>query len=276
MSAATAKSLLEADAPRAASAVRRVAGDLLDTLQGALDQAMHGKPSAVRIYVEAYRDLNERLLSVVHEARPDLVIRVDDRLLLVDVKGKPSEIAIRVLEHTALEAPFSPWVRHYGAGSGVALALLAHLRSYLESAKPLQPPKPGLLSETHADKRQLETFLELLSLQLRVQQSSPLDGIRETFVLSKTELASIFSVSRQAIDQWREEGVPAGRQDKVAVVAALADLLARQLKPDRVPGVVRRKARAYQGRSMLDLIRLNRHEELLDRTRATFDWSATA
>jgi hypothetical protein len=103
-----------------------------------------------------------------------------------------------------------------------------------------------------------------------------LSTIEEPLGLSKTELGRLFGVTRQAIDGWHEQGVPAARQAKAAAVAATVDLLAHRLKPERLPGIVRRPARAYGGLTMLEMIARDRHEELLAITRRSFDWASTA
>lgn len=109
-----------------------------------------------------------------------------------------------------------------------------------------------------------------------LRASSLLEAIQETLALSKTELGELFGVSRQAIDQWRDDGLPSSRQAKVAAVSAICDLLAHRLKGERIPGVARRPAAGYGGLNMLQMISRDRHEELLERIRASFDWSATA
>jgi len=104
--------------------------------------------------------------------------------------------------------------------------------------------------------------------------STLLDEIQASFGLSKTELARLFGVSRQAVDQWRVRGVPGDRQEKAATVAATADLLLHQLKSERLPGIARRPAPAYGGMTMLEMIERDRHGELLERVRGAFDWSS--
>ena len=47
-----------------------------------------------------------------------------------------------------------------------------------------------------------------------------LDPIAETLELNETELARLFGVSRQAVGQWRERGVPSNRMAKVTTAAA--------------------------------------------------------
>ena len=70
-------------------------------------------------------------------------------------------------------------------------------------------------------------------------------------------------------------GRPRARS-QAAAVAAIADLLAHRLKPARVPGVARRPAPAYGGRSMLEVIAADEHEWLLESVRRSFDYAATA
>jgi hypothetical protein len=57
-----------------------------------------------------------------------------------------------------------------------------------------------------------------------------LDPIADAFELSETELGRLFGVSRQAVGQWRDRGVPSSRMAKVTTVAAICDLLGHQLK----------------------------------------------
>ena len=70
--------------------------------------------------------------------------------------------------------------------------------------------------------------------------------------------------------------MPQARKPKVNTVLNIAELLERQLKPGRLPAVARRKAPAYGGRSILEMIGADQHEALLQRIRDSFDWAATA
>ena len=103
-----------------------------------------------------------------------------------------------------------------------------------------------------------------------------LDPIVETLELTETELGHLFGVSRQAVGQWRERGVPSNRMAKVTTVAAICDLLAHQLKPERIPGIARRPADAYGGLSMIEMVEHDREDELLTLIRRSFDWASPA
>jgi hypothetical protein len=101
-----------------------------------------------------------------------------------------------------------------------------------------------------------------------------LDPIAESLELSETELGRLFGVSRQAVGQWRERGVPSSRMAKVATVAAICDLLDHRLKAERIPGIARRPADAYGGLSMLEMIERDRQDELQALIRRSFDWAS--
>lgn len=60
---------------------------------------------------------------------------------------------------------------------------------------------------------------------------------------------------------------------KLNTLSRIADVLEHQLIPDRIPGVVREKAKAFRGRSMLDLIAEDRQDEVLKRVEESFDWA---
>jgi len=105
---------------------------------------------------------------------------------------------------------------------------------------------------------------------------TPLERIATVFGLTHTELARLFGVRRQALDQWESRGVPSQRQEKLATLGAIADLLVGKLKRDRIPGVVRRSAPAYSGRSPLDAIAAGDQDLVLAELRDAFDWSTAA
>jgi predicted transcriptional regulator len=104
-------------------------------------------------------------------------------------------------------------------------------------------------AQTHDD--WLDTFAEQLDRQ---RNAEALARILATWDLNQSDAARIFGVSRQAISKWLNQGVPPDRADSVATLAAATDLLVRHLKRDRIPAVVRRRAPALGGRSLLALV----------------------
>ena len=94
--------------------------------------------------------------------------------------------------------------------------------------------------------------------------------------LTVTDGARLFGIRRQAVQQWLDEGVPGARQPKLHTILEIADLLERNLLPERIPGIVRAPSEAYGGRSMLELIANDRQDELLESVRRSFDWAWSA
>jgi hypothetical protein len=94
--------------------------------------------------------------------------------------------------------------------------------------------------------------------------------------ISGSEAGRLFGVSRSAVEQWLERGVPAARLSRAANLARIADILERNVKPERIAAVVREPAAAYGGRSLLALVGDGRDEEARALLEQAFDWSRTA
>ena len=117
----------------------------------------------------------------------------------------------------------------------------------------------------------LAAFAGELDSQATVDQ---LRRVLSLWGLSQSEASRLFGVSRQALSKWFANGVPADRLETVADLAAATDLLARYLKLDRIPGVVRRRADRIDGRSLLELVAAGDARGTLEACRAMFDLSA--
>ena len=66
-----------------------------------------------------------------------------------------------------------------------------------------------------------------------------IDQIRSAFGLSTEEFAALFHVSRPAVAQWRERGIPVTRAADVDRVRELAEVFLRKFIHARVPQIVR-------------------------------------
>ncbi|MGH2714659.1 MAG: hypothetical protein ACRDM7_12385 [Thermoleophilaceae bacterium] len=260
----------------------RVAGATVEQIEATLPRALAGDRQQVRAYVSAYRELTDRMLNVVGEGRPDLVIIDEHQRVLVAVEGKvrgrqPTTVSWvkAALEQEAMSAPFSDWVGTLGAGRGTAVAVVALLRATLPGTQPLAPPRKRRLPEWQLDERGVVRFYRSVVDELsRVE--TPLDHIASVLGLTQTELAALFGVRRQALDQWQARGVPAERQEKLATLGEIADLLTTKLKRDRIPGVVRRGAPAYGDRSIIEAIAAGDEERVLSELRDAFAWAVAA
>jgi transcriptional regulator with XRE-family HTH domain len=248
-------------------------GELLGRLGDSVAAGLRGSAEATRRYVADYRLLTRRLLAEARAIRPDLVVQDEHGLTPVDARGRRSAALLDVLEHRSAEAPFSGWVGRLDVHEAVAVDLASRVRMLLgldPYAEPTNTPEV-------ADDLAAQRFLRRVRFHLdHPDDDEPLRRVMRALDLSKTETARLFGVTRQAIDGWLANGVPAERQEKLTALLALCDLLERKLKPDRLPGIARRPADAYGDRTMLAMIAADRHRELLTSVRASFDWSAAA
>lgn len=264
--------------PEASRAIERIAPDVLDDVEAWLPAALTGQETAVSHYVVAYQALGERLVSALHSERPDDVVVSGDQIEFRSRTSRAQSIPVAIINSGCLEAPSSPWVVRYGPRKGIALHLLATLREWLPGSSPLHPPE-GWWRDPHRSSTPLPAVgpgFYFAALRQLGRSQPPIERIRGLFALTTTELGGLFGVSRQAVDNWQEQGVPAARYAKLATLAALADVLERQLRSERIPGIARKEAKAYGGLTMLQMISEDRHNELLTLTRASFDWAAAA
>ena len=274
MTTLTATVLDATDSKVAVKAIDAAAPGLRRRLSASLRDALRGRPAATRRYVAAHRELAERLLAAMHEAQPDLVVRDDSGEYCVAHPGGCSRTSMDLLRTFVADAPFSPWVQHDGLGTGVALDLLARARALLPGVEPLALPA-GASFPRLDDPDALLRFTRLVA-EAQQAERSDLERTRAVFGLSVTDLGGLFGVTRQAAGLWLADGPPAARKAKAATVAAIADVLARRLKPARIPGIARRPAAEYGDKTMLELIAADRHEWLLDSVRRSFDYAASA
>jgi hypothetical protein len=248
--------------------------DLLAQLRGGLAAAFEGSPDGARQYVSSYRLLADALIGEAHRALPDAVVDAGNgSLAIADAHGQPARALFGVLENASVEAPFTTWANEFEAAEAVALYAANHVRLLIGAHTLTPPAEPLRLFDDLAAQRFQRCVRRELS---EPGNDNPLLRLMRLFALSKSELGRLFGVSRQAVDGWLARGVPSDRQEKLATLLALADLLERKLKTDRIPGIARRPAEAYGGKTMLELIAEDRQRELLALVRGSFDWSQAA
>ena len=221
-----------------------VEADLVRELERELPAALAGDEDAARRYARAWHQL------VLH--------------VIGSRSGSPAS-AVGVLDRLALTAPFDP-LGPIHALMSVATTISGELnqRSSIRSSPVILPAAIDFDGFTRA-------VLDELS-----GAGSALRSLLSSWQLSTAEAARLFGVTRQAMQQWLEGGVPAARHPKVLAVLRIADLLSRNIQPERIPGIVRSPASGFDAATMLQLIAQDRHQELLDSVARSFDWAATA
>lgn len=249
-------------------------GALLESIGTCLPRALEGSADDARFYVQSCRELTGALLQEGRNVRPDLIVESPQGLTLLDAAGRPAGALLAVLENTCAEAPFTGWTQlDLTVPEAAALHVTNRCRALLGCPTLTEPADRPQVADDLAAVR----FVRRVRFHLNHPDSvHPLRRIMEAFDLSKTDTGRLFGVSRQAIDHWLAHDVPAERTEKVTALLALLDILERRLRAGRLPGVARRAADAYGGLTMLELIAADRHDELLDVTRASFEWHSAA
>lgn len=184
----------------------------------------------------------------------------------------------RVARREAIGLPFRSCLVEDRAGLSVVLTLISDIRRMSSVAPEMVWPREcqtRLYSLFTLDDRGVREFERVVD-QVVDGSVSLLEGVIDAFDLSYTDAGRLFGVTRQAVSQWLVEGIPADRQAKVTTVAQVASLLRHYLVSERIPGIARKPAEAYNDQSMLDMIESDEHLELLEITRRSFDWASTA
>lgn len=245
----------------ATEALRRQLSGVTQVIDQALDEAIRGDIAAARSYVGAY-------LEVVHTLSEQLPTEPAER----------HRVAILACRE-AISLPFRARLVGDLPGLSISMSLLSDMRDMTVVADPLvwPEPRPGRLLELEIGDLDVRRFERTVDRLLdRHATMGPLEEVVEVFDLSYTDAGRLFGVTRQAVAQWLESGVPADRAAKVTTVAQVAELLRHHLLVERIPGIARKHAEDYGGLTMLDMVEDDRHDELLDITRRSFDWATTA
>ena len=219
------------------------ATDVRDDVLAELPAALSGDEEAARRYARAWHELVRELLAT----HPDAPAAAGD-----------------VLDLVALTAPFATGGPLRALMSAAAGIMPSMTRSALPTVRLVLPDAPDY-----------QRFARVVLRELS-GTGTGIERVMAAWQLSVTDVARLFGVARQAVQQWMGQGVPPARQTKLTAVLRLAELLERNLQPERIPAIVRAPADAHGGRSILQTIADDEHDELLDAVERSFDWSATA
>ena len=230
---------------------------------------------AIRVVAKTWLNADpDRVLDRFHVERPDLIAVVDGHFVIAELKANSAIIWRDTLRHEfSMRELLSPWVAQFGYPEGVAAELIATLRSAFRGVRPLVP-EPGF-PIVDVPSAPFHRFLHLFALELETDVSS-LEFVADVLGLNTTEVAHLFGVRRQAVDQWRQRGISPERAEKLEAVRQVTSLLRRYMRTDAIRGMARTHATAYGGLTMLEMIAASRHQELFALTARSFDFAAAA
>jgi hypothetical protein len=250
--------LVKISEARTAEELAEAAGELdpdaVDSFEVVTPRALAGSSEACFAFVRSLR------------------LFVDEVSEDVDPHGRLQEAGYHeALLLRGLSAPMTGWVGSFGFGRGIVASVAAFARELVPSSAPIAAPS-GLAPEVaEADVVEFQRRV-LTSLRL---EDDPLVVIGRELQLNKAELGELFGVSRQAVSEWMDKGVPSARMRDVSQILKTVSLLSRKLKTGRTALVVRRPTPALGGRTLLEVMRDN-PEKALAMVEESFDWSGVA
>jgi transcriptional regulator with XRE-family HTH domain len=248
--------------------------DQFDTFREAMPQALRGEWASIVVLVNRWHRLIGDILEVASDELPDLVRKTDGHFNILTAAHVFSVEPICYLDHRISDVPLSPLISRFGRDIGFGVGAIDAIRLLLPGCSQLRIDVSSGWPDLPAG-CDVSCYRRLVELALRSMQP-PLARVRELFDLNTREIAELFGVKRQAVEQWEQSGeVPAARREKLANLLSVGELLERKLSPGRLPLVARRRADVYDGLTMLDMVRIDRDGELRKLTEQAFDWSGT-
>jgi len=100
--------------------------------------------------------------------------------------------------------------------------------------------------------------------------ATDLADVMQILGASATEMGHMMGVSRQAVDQWLESGVPVNRVATIGQIAQAARALRDYFRAERIPQIAREPIPGLDGRTILEVARTEprRIVELIEQTRS--------
>jgi len=246
-----------------------------DAFREAIPHALRGEWPSIVVLVNRWHGLIGDVLESASDELPDLVRKTGDHFGILTAAHVLSVEPTHYLDHLISDVPFSPLITRFGQDVGVGVVAIDAVRLLLPGVRQLlidvSSGWPDLPEGSDVTR-----YRRLVDMALRSMQP-PLAQVRELFGLNTGEVAELFSVTRQAVEQWEQNGdVPTARREKLANLLSVGELLERKLSPGRLPLVARKRADVYGGLTMLEMVRSDRDGELRKLTDQAFDWSGTA
>ncbi|WP_419842064.1 hypothetical protein [Candidatus Poriferisodalis sp.] len=165
-----------------------------------------------------------------------------------------------------------PWVAPSLDGMGLLTVLVDRLRGFTAGLS-----QQCVRARPDIDEHRFRGFLKMLAeVEHEQERSAPLRRAMTNLELTSGDVAELMGVTRQAVDKWLLAGPPVDRSGKIGAVSEIADILRHRLRDGMPPIVARRRAAAYGGRTILELIAADEHDWLLKSIKESFDYARVA
>jgi len=102
---------------------------------------------------------------------------------------------------------------------------------------------------------------------------SELQEVRETFGLTRSELADLFNRRAQSLSEWEIRGIPQDQRASVERLVDLARLFRRRVIATRIPQIVRTPDEWLGGRTMLQTLRADGVDPIYSYLARLFNYS---
>jgi bifunctional DNA-binding transcriptional regulator/antitoxin component of YhaV-PrlF toxin-antitoxin module len=149
-----------------------------------------------------------------------------------------------------------PFADRFGIEPGRALIFVDSGSDDEFTVRVVRPANAGALTGVFGTTEENVAYVrgERASWEALAPKQDLIGEIQEILGLSQAETAAIFSVSQSTIALWRSSGIPKRRLASVERLHDLALLLRKELKPSRIPEIVRTKDGWLGDRTVIEVI----------------------
>jgi bifunctional DNA-binding transcriptional regulator/antitoxin component of YhaV-PrlF toxin-antitoxin module len=149
-----------------------------------------------------------------------------------------------------------PFAGRFGIEPGRALVFVDSGSEDEFTVRVVRPPNAGALTGVFGTTEENVAYVrrERAGWEALEGEQDLIAEIQGILQLSQTEIATIFGVSQSMIASWRASGIPKSRLANVERLHDLALLLRKELKPSRIPELVRKKDAWLGDRTVIEVI----------------------
>jgi bifunctional DNA-binding transcriptional regulator/antitoxin component of YhaV-PrlF toxin-antitoxin module len=150
-----------------------------------------------------------------------------------------------------------PFAKQFGIEAGRALIFVDSGSDDEFTVRVVRATYAGALTGVFGTTEESVAYVrgERASWEAPKRRQDLIGEIQEIFGFSEGETAALFDVSQSTIELWRASGIPQGRLASVKRVHDLALLILKELKPSRIPEIIRAKDAWLGDRTVIEVIK---------------------